>query len=442
MASFEELKISKSILKALIEIGFTHPTAIQQKAIPVIRSGADVIGIAQTGTGKTAAYLLPLLTKLVKAEGDDPRALILVPTRELSIQVGEDLEEFLQYSSLRYAAIYGGVGWTKHAALIEAGIDILVATPGRLWDLYKGGILSMKKLNTLVIDEADRMLDMGFMPQIGRLLEIIPPKRQNLLFSATFDEKVEVLTQEFLDFPEHIEVAPSATPAQLLKQFVYKVPNIRTKLDLIRHLLEDDEKFSRVLIFVGTKEHAESVFKIVKRKTEGEKRILHSNKGQSTRLNAINAFKSGEARILISTDVSARGLDVAKVSHVINFDLPQRYEDYVHRIGRTARASESGVAISLINPAEEYHLEGIEKLIRMQVPELPLPDDLEIALTMKSERQEQLREIDRQKRLDNPDFQGSFHQKKTKRKGPEKPINSTQHLSGRKNSRKPPRKKR
>ncbi len=354
--TFEDLKVNKSILKALDELGFEQATPIQEKAIPVIRSGADVVAIAQTGTGKTAAYLIPLFMKLVKAEGEDPRSLILVPTRELAIQVGEEVRKMTLYSNLRHAAVYGGIGWTKHADLISPGIDILVSTPGRLWDLYKAGAVSLKKIKTLIIDEADRMLDMGFIPQIRRLLEVIPPKRQNLLFSATFDEKVEEMVGEFLAFPEKIEVAPSATPALLVQQSCYRFPNYRTKLNLIGHLLQDEETFNRVLIFVSTKEHAEQVYKVIRRRAEGEKRILHSNKGQNTRINAIQDFKEGEVRILISTDVSARGLDVPLVSHVINFDLPPRYEDYVHRIGRTARANNTGEAISLVDPAEEFHL--------------------------------------------------------------------------------------
>lgn len=412
MATFEDLKVNKSILKALDEMGFVTPTPIQEKAIPMIRSGADVLGIAQTGTGKTAAYLLPLFMKLVKAEGSDPRAIILVPTRELSIQVGEDIEDLTQFSNLRHAAVYGGIGWTKHAALVEPGIDILVATPGRLMDLYKAGALSLKKVKTLVIDEADRMLDMGFMPQIRRLLEIIPVKRQNLLFSATFNERVEEMSHEFLDFPERVEVSPSATPAQLIEQSYYKVPNFLTKLNLIRHLLEDEEKFSRVIIFVRTKENAEAVFKIVKRKTEGEKRILHSNKAQSTRINAIRDFKEGNIRILITTDVSSRGIDVSLVSHVINFDIPSNYEDYVHRIGRTARANNIGAAITLVDPSEEYHLGRIEKIIRMEIPEKQLPQELEIVPSTKNELKKQAQEIDRQKKLEDPSFQGAFHEKR------------------------------
>ena len=409
--SFEDLKIAKSILVTLEEIGFHEPTPVQEEAIPKINSGVNVVGVAQTGTGKTAAYLLPLLTKLRKPEGTDPRVIIIVPTRELSIQVGDDIEELTGKSEIRHASVYGGIGWTKHAAMLKAGVDILVATPGRMWELYQNGALSFKKVKYLVIDEADRMLDMGFIPQLRQLLEVLPNRRQNLLFSATFSEIIEKMATEFLDHFDKIEVAPSATPVELVTQKAYKVPNYRTKLNLIHHLLKDEELFNRVIIFVNTKEHAEEVFSAIKR-AEGEKRILHSNKGQNTRINAINAFKKGEVRILITTDVSARGLDASLVSHVINFDLPASYEDYVHRIGRTARAGNKGDAISLIDPADEWHLKKIEELIRMPLPMQPLPEGVEIIDTEFNEKQELLREIDRQRKIDDPTFKGAFHAKK------------------------------
>lgn len=414
MTTFEGFGIGKSILRALDEIGFTTPTPIQEQAIPVIKSGKDILGIAQTGTGKTAAYVIPLLMKLVKAEGKDPRAIVLVPTRELAIQVGEDIAELSQFTNIRHAAVYGGVGWTKHAALLEPGIDILVATPGRLWDLYRAGAFGMKSVKTLVVDEADRMLDMGFMPQLNKLFEVIPPKRQNLLFSATFSESIEMMSNEFLTFPERIEVAPSATPVEKVKQYFYRVPNFRTKLNFVSYLLLNQEEFKRVIVFCRTKENAEAVFKVLSRRTEGEVRILHSNKAQSSRINAIDAFKSGGIRVLVSTDVSARGIDVTEISHVINFDLPPRYEDYIHRIGRTARANTDGVAISFIGPDEDFHLENIEKLIRMKIEERPFPEDIDIVPLSRPEKQSIDREIDRQKRLVNPEFKGAFHEKKAR----------------------------
>lgn len=412
MKTFEELKLSKSLLLALEEIGFTAPTPVQEMAIPAIHSGTNLLGIAQTGTGKTAAYLLPILSKMVKSEGTEPRAIVLVPTRELSIQVGEDTQELTTYTDLRHAAVYGGIGWTRHAALVSPGVDILIATPGRLWDLYQANTVSFRKVRYLVIDEADRMLDMGFMPQLRQLFEVIPHKRQNLLFSATFSGRVEQMAHEFLDHYEKIEIAPSATPAELVNQSVYLVPNYLTKLNLVRYFLEDEENFNRVIIFVKTKEAAEDVFRVIRRKTEGEKRIMHSNKGQTTRTNAIRDFKEGNIRILISTDMSARGLDVSLVSHVINFDIPPRYEDYVHRIGRTARAGNQGIAITLVAPDEEWHLKRIEKLIRMQIPVMAIPSEVVIESTGFEERQSQLREIDRQKKIENPEFKGAFHPKK------------------------------
>lgn len=410
--TFEELKVAKSILKALDDIGFVEPTPIQERAIPKINSGVNIVGVAQTGTGKTAAYLLPLLSRLRKPEGVDPRILVIVPTRELAIQVGQDVAELTAYSELRHAAIYGGIGWTKHAALIEPGIDILVATPGRLWDLYQVGVLRLKKIKYLVIDEADRMLDMGFMPQLRQLQEVLPNKRQNLLFSATFSEIIETLAKEFLDHYDKMEIAPSATPVELVTQTAYRVPNYRTKLNLIKNLLDDEETFSRVVIFVKTKEHADGIFKVIDRKAEGETRLLHSNKAQNTRINAIQAFKKGDIRILITTDVSARGMDVSKVSHVINFDLPSDYDDYIHRIGRTARAGNKGDAITLIDPSDEWHWKKIEEMIRQEIVLHELPEGIELLDTEFNENQDQLREIDRQRKIDDPTYQGAFHQKK------------------------------
>ncbi len=414
--TFDKFGIGKSVLKALDEIGFHEPTPVQELAIPAIKSGQDVLGIAQTGTGKTAAYLIPILMRLVKAEGTDPRALILVPTRELAIQVGEDIEELTQYTNIRSAAVFGGIGYTKHAELVEPGVDIVVATPGRLWDLYKIGALRFKKIKVLVIDEADRMLDMGFMPQLNQLFEVIPPKRQNLLFSATFSDKVELISNEFLTFPTRVEVAPSATTVDKVEQYFYQVPNFRTKLNLINYLLTNTEDYKRVLIFCATKENAELVFKVLDRKVDGEVRVLHSNKAQNTRINAIQAFKEGHVRVLISTDVSARGIDVSMISHVINFDLPTNYEDYVHRIGRTARANHEGVAISFLKPDEQFHLENIEKLIRMEITELPIPEKVDVVESSRSEMQGIARELDRQKKMDDTGFKGAFHEKKPRRK--------------------------
>jgi ATP-dependent RNA helicase RhlE len=414
MTSFQDFNLNKQLLAAVEELGYEVPTEIQQKAIPVIQGGHDVLGIAQTGTGKTAAYLLPILMKVKYAQGTHPRALIMAPTRELAMQIDESISQLAKYTDLRHVAVYGGIGPKTQIESIQKGVDILVATPGRLMDIYLKGELVLKELKTLVLDEADKMMDMGFMPQIRRLLEIIPRKRQNLLFSATFPEKVERLSDEFLEFPVRVEVAPQATPVETVNQVLYEVPNLKTKIALLNKLLEDDS-FNRVIIFTRTKKTAENTFRYLARKLDGEQvKVIHANKGQNTRINSMEAFREGNVRILVATDVAARGIDITLVSHVINFDVPIVYEDYVHRIGRTGRANNSGEAITFMNEAEEYHVQKIEELIRMKIPRKPLPAGVEIQATPFEEAQEMAMEIDAQKRRENPDFKGAFHEKKLK----------------------------
>jgi ATP-dependent RNA helicase RhlE len=410
--TFEEFKLNRQLLNALSDVGFTIPTEIQQKAIPLIMGGQEVIGIAQTGTGKTAAYLLPLLMKVKYAQGTDPRAIILVPTKELTLQIAEHAKQLAKYTDLRISPIYGGVAIKAHVELIEKGVDILVSTPGRFIDIYLKGELPIKQIKTLVIDEADRMMDMGFMRQLRKIFEVIPPKRQNLLFSATFPDKVEKLSADFLEFPIKLEITPQATAATQVEQIAYHLPNLKTKINFLEYLLQDIEKFNRVMIFTRSKANANDVYKYLERKQLGSVRVVHSNKGQNTRINAINEFKEGGLRILVTTDVTARGIDVTKVSHVINFDVPILYEDYVHRIGRTGRAFQEGTAITFVTKAEEYHIQRIEKLIREKIPVLELPADVEIAPTSFDEAQKMAKEIDQQKRKENPDFKGAFHDKK------------------------------
>jgi ATP-dependent RNA helicase RhlE len=410
------LKLNKQLLTAVDEAGFADPTAIQTKCIPAVLGGQAVIGIAQTGTGKTAAYLLPLLLKVNYQQGTDPRALILVPTKELVVQVLMQARQLAKYTDVRIAGIYGGVGPQSQIAEIKQGVDILIATPGRMMEIYLRNELPVKQLKTLVLDEADRMMDMGFMPQLRKIFEVIPPKRQNLLFSATFPSKVERLSQEFLEFPVRIEVTPQSTPASKVEQELYLVPNLRTKINFVEKLLNDKDEFKRVMIFARTKENADSVFKFIDRKKLGPARVVHSNKGQNSRINAMGEFKEGVLRVLVSTDVAARGIDVTGVSHVINFDVPILYEDYVHRIGRTGRASAEGKAITFVTPAEEYHIAKIEKIIRERIPVKKLPADVAIEETSFEEQQAMAREIDTQKRREDPEFRGAFHEKKGSKK--------------------------
>ncbi len=408
---WEAFKLNKQLLTAIADAGFSAPTEIQQKAIPVITAGQHVIGIAQTGTGKTAAYMLPLLMKVKYAQGIEPRALILGPTKELVLQLSEHAKILAKNTDLRIVAIYGGVGPKTQLETLAQGVDILVATPGRFMELYLKKVFEVKSIKTLVLDEADRMMDMGFMHQLRKIFEVIPSKRQNLLFSATFPAKVEKLSHDFLEFPIRIEITPQATPSKQVEQELYYVPNLRTKINFVDFLLQKEE-YSRVMIFARTKESADNIYKFIERKVSGSVRVIHSNKGQNSRINAINEFKEGNLRVLVSTDVSARGIDVVNVSHVINFDVPNLYEDYVHRIGRTGRALQVGKAITFVTKAEEYHIGRIEKIIGLKIPVKELPKEVEIAETTFEEAQLMAREIDRQKRLDDPEFKGAFHKKK------------------------------
>lgn len=411
--TFEDFNFNRQILNAVAEAGYTEPTPIQQKAIPPILNGQDVMGIAQTGTGKTAAYVLPLLMKLKYAQGDAPRALIISPTRELALQIEENIKAFAINTDLRSLVLFGGLGPKTQIEQLEKGVDIIVASPGRFLDLYLAGHIITKTLQVLVLDEADKMMDMGFMPQINRILEVVPHKRQNLLFSATMSDKVHLLSGNFLEFPTVIEVTPQATPAQTILQKLYFVPNIKTKINLLRKLLEEPENITKLIVFCKTRLAAEDVFKFLERKFgQDEVRVLHANKGQNTRINSINSFKNDEVKILVATDVASRGIDVNDVSHVINFDVPVVIEDYVHRIGRTGRALQSGEAITFCAPSEEYYLQKIEKLIRQKIEVLPIPEGVFVEETGYDERQEQNKEIDLQKRKENPEFKGAFHEKK------------------------------
>ncbi len=416
ITSFESFNLNKQLLNAVADFNFHVPTEIQQKAIPIILAGQDVIGIAQTGTGKTAAYLLPLIMKIKFAKGDLPRAVILAPTKELTLQISEHAIELAKYTDLRILPLYGGIGPKTQIEMLRQGIDIIISTPGRFTELYQKGELFTKQVQMLVLDEADRMMDMGFMGQLRKILEVLPIKRQNLLFSATFSERVEKLSSEFLEFPVKVEITPQATTARQVEQELYHLPNIKTKINFLEHLLEDRDEFNRVMIFTRTKESADNVFNFLERKGLGPVKVIHSNKGQNSRINAVNEFKDGHLRILVSTDVTARGIDVVKVSHVINFDVPAFHEDYVHRIGRTGRAFQEGKAITLATPAEYYHIDKIEKLIREKIPLKPLPPGLEIAKTSYEESQAMALDIDWQKRKEDPEFKGAFHEKRDKRK--------------------------
>lgn len=411
--AFKDLNISKQILMALEEAGFEQPTPIQEKAFSVIRSGKDMIGIAQTGTGKTLAYLIPLLMKLHYAQGNYPRALIIVPTRELVVQVCESVELLAEFMDIRCIGIYGGTNIRTQQAAVYEGVDLLVATPGRFMDIYMNGIIRTGQIKTVVVDEADRLMDLGFMPQLRSILEVIPEKHQTLLFSATFSSTIDDMAREFLSAdPVRVETAAQATLVEFVTQVKYEVPNIATKINLLKLLLEDKDEFRRVMVFTETKKNADRIVEKLGDYWKAELSVLHSNKAQNSRLNALRAFKEGRTRILVSSDVAARGIDVQNVSHVINFDIPSIPEEYVHRVGRTARAGKEGVAISFIAEKEETKFEEIEKLIHQQIPLIELPENLEISDLLMDEEKVQTANIVYQRgKLQGG---GAFHAKSAK----------------------------
>jgi len=417
-SGFEKFGFNRQLTDAILATGWDVPTPVQVLTIPIAKSGTDVLGIAQTGTGKTAAYLLPLIHKLGYPQGSQTRAVILAPTKELAKQISLHFEALNTNIGLRYVLLVGGVGMQAQLAPLISGNDLVIATPGRFLEIYATNEWKTKEIKTLVIDEADRMMDMGFMPQIRKILEKIPSKRQNLLFSATFPEKVEKLAAEFLEFPERIEVTPHSTTAVTIDQYCFRTPNFQTKLNVLleqfRNMKEDDA----ALVFVKTKKHATDIGKFLDRKLDFPVAFLHANKGTNTRNHALEQLHRGEIRVLVTTDVAARGLDISRVSLVINFDLPIQYEEYVHRIGRTGRASRLGTAISFVSPPDELHLERIENLIRMKIPVKAIAESLVAAETGYEEQQEMLRKIDDQRKKADPTFKGAFHDKKQKNAAP------------------------
>jgi len=397
---------------ALEEAGFEKPTDIQHQVFSPVRSGKDIIGIAQTGTGKTLAYLMPILMKLNYAQGMDPRALIVVPTRELVLQVCETIELLTPYMDIRALGVYGGVNINTQKEKVYEGVDILVATPGRLMDIYMTRVLKFNQIKTLVIDEADKMMDLGFMPQLNAIFEVLPEKHQNLLFSATFSDTVAKLSEDFLLFPQRIEIAPQATTVENIHQMQYHAPNILSKINLLKYLLEDKETFNKVMVFTETKKNADRIVERLEDILGEELSVIHSNKAQNTRINALNAFKEGRARVMVASDVAARGIDIEDVSHVINFDIPTNYVEYVHRVGRTGRAEKEGTAISFVNEKEEELMEQIELLIRKPVSLESIPLDVEITSQLLEDEKIQTRNI-KVKTAVRRDT-GAFHQKKAK----------------------------
>ena len=364
--SFDDFGLAPEILRAVKTKNYETPTPIQAQAIPFVMVGRDVIGCAQTGTGKTAGFTLPILHRLRDGKSASPRALVLVPTRELAAQVVESVRTYGRYLRLRTEAVYGGLAVRPQKEALRRGVDILVATPGRLLDHLRQGNVHFKALEVLVIDEADRMLDMGFIPDVRTILKSIPAQRQTLFFSATMPEEIRKLANEILKNPQVIQIARQGMPADGIRQVVYTVEADR-KRDLLLHLIEK-EKMTQVLVFTRTKHRANHLAEHLERKG---KRVaaLHGNKSQGARTKALAEFRSGAIQVLVATNIAARGLDVKGISHVVNYEIPEAPEDYVHRIGRTARAQATGDAISLVSSSERGSLREIERLIGSKIPQ-------------------------------------------------------------------------
>ncbi len=369
--TFADLALAEPLLRALGAAGLVTPTPIQAEAIPALLDGRDMLGIAQTGTGKTAAFGLPLLQHLARrAEGLQPRsvrALILAPTRELAMQIDEELRKFGRFLGIRHALVFGGVGHTPQIRALEKGVDILVATPGRLLDHLDAGVVKLDRVQYLVLDEADRMLDMGFVRDVMKIVGRLPEERQSLLFSATMPAEVAQLSKRILKDPLRVEVTPEVVTVERIDQRLYHVPAGEKRGFLVDLL--SDETMRRVIVFTRTKHGADRVAQHLS-KVRIETLALHGNKSQGARQKALAGFKDGSLRVLVATDIAARGIDVSDVTHVVNFDLPDEPEAYVHRIGRTARAGREGVAYSLFDAGESQRLKAIERLIRRPIPEV------------------------------------------------------------------------
>ena len=409
---FKDLNLLPSLLKALDEKKYTEPTSIQEKAIPFVLSREDVLGSAQTGTGKTAAFALPIIQHLENEQQSYSgrrriRALVVTPTRELAIQIGENFVAYSKYNNVRTTVIYGGVKQGSQTQALNRGVDVLIATPGRLLDLMSQGYISLKDVGYFVLDEADRMLDMGFIHDIKKLLEKLPKKRQSLFFSATMPENILKLSRQILINPKKIAVNPVSSTAETIQQFLYYT-NKSSKNELLLHILKD-EKINQILVFSRTKHGADRIVRNL-RKKKIEASAIHGDKSQNQRQNALKSFKKGAVRVLVATDIAARGIDIDKLHYVLNYDIPNESETYVHRSGRCGRAGEQGVSISICEPEENRYVRDIEKLISKNidvVTDHPFPQ------TEKPMNAQQKKEFEKEKQRKKQEFFANRKKKKS-----------------------------
>jgi ATP-dependent RNA helicase RhlE len=415
MTTFEQFNLPKSVQKAIDELGFVTPTPIQEKSFSVIMSGRDMMGIAQTGTGKTFAYLLPLLKLYKFTPTHTPKLVILVPTRELVVQVVEEVEKLTKYMSVRTIGIFGGVNINTQKKNVYQGTDILVGTPGRIMDLTLDNVIRFEEMQKLVIDEFDEMLNLGFRTQLTAILAMMPKKRQNILFSATMTDEVDAILNDYFDYPEEVTLSASGTPLENIKQITYNVPNFNTKVNLLKHLLHENEDMSRVLVFVNNKKISDMLHERIEEDFDGQFGVIHSNKSQNYRLSTMASFQEGNLRGLITTDIMARGLDISNITHVVNFEMPELPELYMHRIGRTGRADATGTAISFITPREEESKVEVEVLMNMELVIETFPEIVEISskLIEPEKDRQPIKFMMKKQKLDGD---GAYHEKSKKNK--------------------------
>ncbi len=415
---FTDFNLTTPLLNALSDLGISTPTTIQQNAFSVIMSGRDVVGIAQTGTGKTIAYLLPCLRQWKFSKEKHPTILIVVPTRELVLQVVDDVKQLTEYMNIRVAGVYGGVNMIQQTPLLNAGLDVLVATPGRLLDFALNGTLKLKSIKHFIIDEVDEMLNLGFRPQLIRIIDLLPTRRQNLMFSATITDELKNFIADFFIDPMEIEAARTGTPLENIKQAGIKVPNFNTKINLLKFLLNNHEEFSKVLVFVSTKKLADDVFEAVAPSFPEKIGIIHSNKSQNNRIDTFRSFNNNTLSVLIATDLVARGLDFDDISHVVNFDIPEIPESYMHRIGRTGRADKKGVALAFIAKKDSESRTAIEELMGRKIPMMKMPEEVEVSTELTLDELPQINMKNALTSIPKKQEEGgaAFHEKKDKNK--------------------------
>ncbi|MBT5699739.1 MAG: DEAD/DEAH box helicase [Flavobacteriales bacterium] len=415
MSHFSDINLNKQLQNAVSDLELTKQTPIQEKTFSEILSGTDIVGIAQTGTGKTIAYCLPLLQELSYSDQKNPRILILVPTRELVVQVVETMESLTEYISCRIVGVYGGTNINTQKIKLQDGADVVVATPGRLYDLALCRALQLKGIKKLVIDEVDVMLDLGFRFQLINIFELLPERRQNIMFSATMTEEVDELISSFFSRSKRVQIALSGTPLDNISQIKYSVPNYYTKVNLLVHILRNKEELKKVLVFVSSKKIADRLFEALEEFFISDIAVIHSNKSQNYRFKSIKKYDEGTCRILIATDIIARGMDLDKISHVINFDTPIYPENYMHRIGRTGRAEEKGKSLLFYTEKEEKNKEFIEDLMNYKIPVSEIPEEVEITQQL-TEEERKSNGKNFYRNVKKVEVGPSYHEKKEKNK--------------------------